>query len=267
MKKEHEKIAMLTAYDYPSAKIAQEAGVDIILVGDSLGMVVLGYDSTVSVTVEDMIHHGKATKRGAKDTFVAVDMPFGSFQGNHDRTLQTAVRMIQETGADALKVEGAGPVLEVIELLSRTGIPTVAHLGLLPQLANVEGGYRVQGKTVAAAEKLIADAKRCEEAGAFMLVLECIPHQLAEKISRILTIPVIGIGAGAGTDGQVLVFHDMIQYGNHHIPKFVEKFSNAGEVIQDGIEHYIAAVKKEAFPASQHQFSMKEEALTALYGD
>lgn len=267
MKRDNEKIAMLTAYDYPSAKIAQEAGVDIILVGDSLGMVVLGYESTVSVTVEDMIHHGKATKRGSGDTFVAVDMPFGSFQGSHDKTLTTAVQMIQETGADALKVEGAGPVLDVIELLTRTGIPTIGHLGLLPQLANVEGGYKVQGKTADAAQKLIEDAKRCEEAGAFMLVLECIPHQLAEEISRALAIPVIGIGAGASTDGQVLVFHDTVQYGNHHIPKFVEKFSNAGETIQQGIESYVEAVKKESFPAPEHQFTMKDEELTALYGN
>lgn len=266
MKKNEEKIVMLTAYDYPSAKLAEEAGVDIILVGDSLGMVVLGYESTVLVTVEDMIHHGKATKRGAKDTFVVVDMPFGSFQGTHDRTLQQAVRMIQETGADALKVEGAGEVIDVIELLTRTGIPTIAHLGLLPQLANVVGGYKVQGKTAAAAEKLIDDAKRCEAAGAFMLVLECIPHQLAEKVSEALTIPVIGIGAGAGTDGQVLVFHDTVQYGSHHIPKFVEKFANAGETITDGIQAYVSAVKKGAFPAPQHQFTMKEEELAALYG-
>lgn len=266
MKKEGEKIVMLTAYDYPSAKLAQEANVDIILVGDSLGMVVLGYESTVLVTVEDMIHHGKATKKGADKTFVVVDMPFGSYQGSHDRILQEAVRMFQETGANALKVEGAGEVIDVIELLTRTGIPVVAHLGLLPQLASVAGGYKVQAKTAAAAEQLIEDAILCQQAGAFMIVLECIPHQLAEKVSEALSIPVIGIGAGAETDGQVLVFHDTVQYGNHHIPKFVEKFADAGAVIQDGIQSYVAAVKKGLFPAEHHQFTMEEEELAALYG-
>ena len=266
MKKEGEKIAMLTAYDYPSAKIAEEAGVDVILVGDSLGMVILGYDSTVQVTVADMIHHGKAAKRGAENTFVTVDMPFGSFQGSHDRTLQEAIRIFQETGANALKVEGAGEVIDVIELLTRTGIPVVGHLGLLPQLAGVIGGYRVQGKTAEAAEQLIKDARACEAAGACMLVLECIPYQLAQEVSAAISIPTIGIGAGAGTDGQVLVFHDTVQYGNHHIPKFVEKYADSGTVIRQGLTTYVESVKNGSFPAERHRFTMKEEELTALYG-
>ncbi|QUW22132.1 3-methyl-2-oxobutanoate hydroxymethyltransferase [Sporosarcina sp. Marseille-Q4063] len=266
MKKENEKIAMLTAYDYPSGKLAEEAGVDIILVGDSLGMVVLGYDSTVSVTVDDMIHHGKATRRGAADTFIAVDMPFGSYQGSNDRILQEAIRIFQETGANALKLEGAGEVINVIDLLSNTGIPVVAHLGLLPQHAGVVGGYRVQAKTAEAAEQLIRDARACEEAGAFMLVLECIPYQLAKEVSDAISIPVIGIGAGAETDGQVLVFHDTVQYGSHHIPKFVEKFADSGTVIRDGLKDYVNAVKEGSFPAEHHRFTMKEEELSALYG-
>jgi 3-methyl-2-oxobutanoate hydroxymethyltransferase len=266
MKKENEKIAMLTAYDYPSGKLAEEAGVDIILVGDSLGMVVLGYDSTVSVTVDDMIHHGKATRRGAADTFIAVDMPFGSYQGSNDRILQEAIRIFQETGANALKLEGAGEVINVIDLLTNTGIPIVAHLGLLPQHAGVVGGYRVQAKTAEAAEQLIKDARACEEAGAFMLVLECIPYQLAKEVSAAITIPVIGIGAGAETDGQVLVFHDTVQYGNHHIPKFVEKFADSGTVIREGLKEYVDAVKDGSFPADHHRFTMKEEELSALYG-
>jgi len=266
MKKEGEKIAMLTAYDYPSAKIAEEAGIDIILVGDSLGMVVLGYDSTVQVTVEDMIHHGKAARRGAQNTFLTVDMPFGSFQGSHDRTLQEAIRIFQQTGANALKVEGAGEVIDVIELLTRTGIPVVGHLGLLPQLAGVIGGYRVQGKTAEAAEQLINDARACEAAGACMIVLECIPYQLAEQVSAAVSIPTIGIGAGAETDGQVLVFHDTVQYGSHHIPKFVEKYAESGKVILDGLTTYVDSVKDGSFPADHHRFTMKEEELTALYG-
>ena len=266
MKKEGEKIVMLTAYDYPSGKLAEEAGVDVILVGDSLGMVVLGYDSTVSVTADDMIHHGKAARRGAKDTFIAVDMPFGSYHGSYDRILQEAVRIFQETGANALKLEGAGDVINVTRLLTDTGIPVVAHLGLLPQHAGVVGGYKVQGKTAEAAEQLISDALASEKAGACMIVLECIPYQLGERVSAAVSIPVIGIGAGAETDGQVLVFHDTVQYGSHHIPKFVKKFADAGSVIQGGIEDYVASVKDGSFPAEQHRFTMKEEELTALYG-
>ncbi len=266
MKKEGEKIVMLTAYDHPSAKLAQEAGVDILLVGDSLGMVVLGYDSTVSVTVEDMIHHGKATKRGATDTFIVVDMPFGSYHGSDDSTLETAVRMFQQTGAHALKVEGAGKVLDKIRLLTATGIPVVAHLGLLPQSAAVVGGYKVQGKTAVAAQQLIDDARACEEAGAFMVVVECIPYQLGEQVSAAVSIPVIGIGAGVGTDGQVLVYHDTVKYGSHHVPKFVEEFADVGTVIRDGLTNYVAAVKDGSFPAERHRFTMKEEELTALYG-
>lgn len=266
MKKEGEKIVMLTAYDYPSAKLAEEAGVDMLLVGDSLGMVVLGYDSTVSVTVDDMIHHGKAVKRGAKDTFIVVDLPFGSYHGSLDRTLDEAVRTFQQTGANALKVEGSGQVIDVIRLLTDTGIPVVAHLGLLPQSAAVNGGYKVQGKTAEAAQQLIEDARACEEAGAVMIVVECIPYQLGKEVAEAVSVPVIGIGAGAETDGQVLVFHDTVKYGSHHIPKFVETFADAGAVIHEGLTKYTTAVKNGSFPAEQHRFTMKEKELTALYG-
>lgn len=266
MKAEGEKIAMLTAYDYPSAKLAEQAGVDVILVGDSLGMVVLGYDSTVKVTIEDMIHHGKATRRGAPDTFVVVDMPFGSFQGSHDRTLQNAMRIFQETGAEALKLEGADEVVEVTKLLTRTGIPIVSHLGLLPQVAGVLGGYKVQGKTADAAQKLIEDAKACEAAGACMVVLECIPYQLAKEVTAAVSIPVIGIGAGAETDGQVLVYHDTLKYGSHHLPKFVRSYAESGAAMKDGIAQYVTEVKSGAFPAEEHRFTMKEEELQQMYG-
>ena len=266
MKKENDKIIMLTAYDYPSAKLAADAGVEIILVGDSLGMVVLGYESTVLVTIEDIIHHGKATRRGAPDTFLVVDMPFGTYHGSVDMTLSNAMRLFQETNAQALKVEGADEVIDVIRLLSRTGIPVVAHLGLLPQSASVSGGYKVQGKTAQAANKLIEDAKACEAAGAIIVVLECIPYQLAKTISEVLTIPVIGIGAGAETDGQVLVFHDTVTYGSHHLPKFVKSFSHAGKEISDGLTHYVEEVKSGQFPAPEHRFTMKDDELKQLYG-
>lgn len=266
MKADGEKIAMLTAYDYPSAKLAEEAGVDMILVGDSLGMVVLGYDSTVKVTVDDMVHHGKAARRGAPDTFLVVDMPFGSFHGSLDRTHENAVRIFQETGAEALKLEGADEVLEVTRMLTHTGIPVVAHLGLLPQSAGVLGGYKVQGKTANAAKKLIEDAKACEAAGAFMLVLECIPHQLAREVTAAVSIPTIGIGAGSETDGQVLVYHDTLKYGSHHIPKFVRSYAETGASMKAGISDYVAEVKSGAFPAEEHRFTMKEDELQQLYG-
>lgn len=265
MKANGEKIVMLTAYDYPSAKYAEEAGVDTILVGDSLGMVVLGYDSTVPVTVDDMIHHGKAVRRGAKNTFIVLDMPFGSYHGDINETLKTAVRMLQETGADALKVEGAGETLQVIKKLTDAGIPVVAHLGLTPQSVGVLGGYKVQGKTAEQAGKLIEDAKKCEEAGACMVVLECIPYQLTEIVSSRLIIPTIGIGAGIA-DGQVLVYHDLLKYGTHHIPKFVQAFASVGEEVHAGIEGYVNAVKNGSFPDLDHSFTMKEEELSHIYG-
>lgn len=266
MKQQGNKIAMLTAYDYPSAKIAEAAGVDVLLVGDSLGMVVLGYDSTVKVTVEDMVHHGKAARRGAQDTFLVADMPFGSFHGSWDRTLENAMRIFQQTSAQALKLEGAGEVLEVTRKLVGAGIPIVAHLGLLPQSAAVLGGYKVQGKTASAAKQLIEDAKACEAAGACMLVLECIPHQLAAQVTKELRIPVIGIGAGSETDGQVLVYHDTVKYGSHHLPKFVQSYAEAGETMQKGLAQYVEEVKSGAFPKEQHRFTMKEEELEQLYG-
>jgi len=266
MKQQGNKIAMLTAYDYPSAKIAEAAGMDVLLVGDSLGMVVLGYDSTVKVTVEDMVHHGKAARRGAMDTFLVIDMPFGSFHGSWDHTLENAMRIFQQTSAQALKLEGAGEVLEVTRKLVGAGIPIVAHLGLLPQSAAVLGGYKVQGKTASAAKQLIEDAKACEAAGACMLVLECIPHQLAAQVTKELNIPVIGIGAGSETDGQVLVYHDTVKYGSHHLPKFVQSYAEAGETMQQGLAQYVEEVKSGAFPKEQHRFTMKEEELEQLYG-
>lgn len=266
MKAQGEKIVMITAYDYPAAKFSEEAGVDMILVGDSLGMVVLGYDSTMPVTVEDMIHHSKAVRRGAKNTFIVVDMPFGTYHGDINETLKTAVRMMQETGANALKVEGAGDVVKVIEKLTNAGIPVVAHLGLQPQLAGVLGGYKVQGKTAEQAMQLMKDVKEVQAAGACAVVLECIPHQVTEAISNELTIPTIGIGAGPKADGQVLVHHDLLRYGKHHIPKFVESFAFVGDEVERGIQGYTKAVKNGTFPTLAQSFTMKDEELSQIYG-
>jgi 3-methyl-2-oxobutanoate hydroxymethyltransferase len=266
MKESKEKIVMLTAYDYPSAKQAEEGGVDIILVGDSLGMVVLGYDSTIPVTLEDMIHHTKAVKRGAKDTFIVVDMPFLTYHLSIKDTLINAGRIIQQTGAHAVKIEGADDVLDSIAALTNAGIPVCAHLGLTPQSVGVLGGYKVQGKDREAARKLLEDAKKCEKAGAFALVLECIPKQLAQEIAKSITIPVIGIGAGLDVDGQVLVYHDILGYGVSRVPKFVKQYISLNPFINESIQAYVTDVKSEQFPEEQHTFSMKESELIGLYG-
>lgn len=266
MKMKNEKITMVTAYDYPSAKVAEQAGVDMILVGDSLGMVVLGYDSTIPVTVDDMIHHGKAARRGAPDTFLVVDMPFGVCHLSTDQALRYAIEMMQKTGAEAVKIEGAGTMIPLIERLTAAGIPVVAHLGLTPQSAAVLGGFKVQGKTSSEALKILEDAKKTEQAGAFILVVECIPHQLAKQLSEALTIPTIGIGAGKDVDGQVLVFHDLIGYGTHHIPKFVKQYATVFPTMQQALATYVDEVKTLTFPSEAHQFVMKEQETIALYG-
>ncbi|OIJ15821.1 3-methyl-2-oxobutanoate hydroxymethyltransferase [Anaerobacillus arseniciselenatis] len=266
MKKNKEKIAMMTAYDAPSAKLVEEAGVDVILVGDSLGMVVLGYDSTVSVTLDDMILHTRAVKRGAKDTFIITDMPFLTYHSSIEDTMSNARRIMQEAGAHAVKLEGNGAVIEKIEKLTQAGVPVVAHLGLTPQSVGVLGGYKVQGKDADTARKLVDDSKQVELAGASMLVLECVPKQLAKLISEELTIPVIGIGAGLDTDGQVLVFHDVVGYGSKHVPKFVKQYTNVSLNIKDAVTNYVNDVKRTEFPEVKHTFTMKDDELDRLYG-
>lgn len=266
MKENGEKIVMLTAYDYPSAKTAEQSKVDMILVGDSLGMVVLGYDSTIPVTMDDMVHHTKAVKRGAKDTFIVVDLPFMSYHLSIRDTLINGARLIQETGAHAVKIEGADEVVDSIKALTKAGIPVVAHLGLTPQSVGVLGGYKVQGKNAEAAKKLIEDAKKCEEAGAFALVLECVPKQLANEISKLIKVPTIGIGAGVHTDGQVLVYHDVLTYGVDRVPKFVKQYAQLNDSIQQGLESYVNEVKQGLFPNELQSFTMKEEELLSLYG-
>jgi 3-methyl-2-oxobutanoate hydroxymethyltransferase len=266
MKQTGSKIVMVTAYDYPSAKHAEQAEADMILVGDSLGMVVLGYESTIPVTMEDMVHHSKAVRRGAGNTFIVVDMPFMSYHLSIKDTLLNAARIMQETAANAVKVEGGDEVIDHIKALTQAGVPVMAHLGLTPQSVGVLGGYKVQGKSADAAKKLLEDAKKCEAAGAFAVVLECVPKQLAKQVSESLAIPTIGIGAGLDVDGQVLVYHDIITYGVDRVPKFVKQYTNVNEQIASGLNSYVAEVRLRAFPEDKHSFTMKEEELQALYG-
>ncbi|WP_078553303.1 3-methyl-2-oxobutanoate hydroxymethyltransferase [Bacillus alkalicellulosilyticus] len=266
MKENKEKIAMITAYDAPGARLVEKAGADMILVGDSLGMVVLGYDSTIPVTLDDMILHTKAVKRGAPDTFIVTDMPFLTYHSSLSETMNNARKLMQEAGAHAVKLEGNGGVIESIAQLTNAGVPVVAHLGLTPQSVGVVGGYKVQGKDAESARQLIADAIAVEEAGAIALVLECVPKQIGERISQQLTIPVIGIGAGVNTDGQVLVYHDVIGYGSQVGPKFVKQYVNVATQIEDAITQYVEEVKGSLFPEEKHTFTMKEEQLAHLYG-
>lgn len=263
MKEDENKITMLTAYDYPSAKQAEAAKVDLILVGDSLGMTVLGYSSTTQVTLQDMSHHAQAVRRGAPDTFMIVDMPFMSYHASIEKSITNAINLFQETDAQALKVEGASKeILEVVRRLTDGGIPVVGHLGLTPQTVNVLGGYRVQANDEETSNKLLEDAKQLQTAGAAMLVLECIPKELAALVQQVLTIPVIGIGAGADCDGQVLVYHDILQYGVDRLPKFVKHYADFNTIGTEAIDNYVTEVKNETFPAEEHTYKIKNE--TAL---
>lgn len=255
MKKEQDKITMLTAYDYPSAKMAEEANVDMILVGDSLGMVVLGYSSTVEVTMADMIHHAKAVKRGAQDTFIVVDMPFMSYHVSLEESIANARDIFQQTNAQAVKIEGCSKeLLELTRRLTDGGIPVVAHLGLTPQTVNVLGGYKVQGRDKETGEKLLHDAKQLAAYGAIALVLECVPKELAKIVTEAIDIPTIGIGAGIDCDGQVLVYHDILQYGSHRLPKFVKTYMDFNTLGTQSITSYVHDVKQLAFPTNEHSF-------------
>lgn len=260
MKETNEKITMITAYDYPSAKIAEAADVDMILVGDSLGNVVLGYSSTIQVTVDDMIHHAQAVKRGAKDTFIAVDMPFMSYHVSIEESMRNAKKIFQQTDAQALKIEGSSKeVLQITKQLTQAGIPVVAHLGLLPQSVNVLGGYRVQGNDPEEAKKLLDDAKKLADHGAIALVLECIPKELAKLITDSIDIPTIGIGAGIDCDGQVLVYHDILTYGVGRLPKFVKTYTDFNELGKQAIQTYVEDVKNNQFPLDDHSYFMKDK--------
>lgn len=259
------KISMLTAYDYSMAKIIDEAGVDSILVGDSLGNVMLGYDTTLAVTVDDMIHHAKAVVRGAKEAMVIVDLPFMSYQTNAYDALVNAGRIMKESGASGVKIEGGIEIYEQVKSIVDAGIPVCGHLGLTPQSVNAFGGYKVQANTKEKAAKLISDAKALQDAGVFAVVLECVPGEIAKLVTEALVIPTIGIGAGHNCDGQVLVSHDMFGMFNDYTPKFVKKYANGYEILSDAVKSYITEINDGSFPLEEHEFKMKKETIDKLY--
>jgi len=264
-KKDGEKISMLTAYDYSMSKLIDEAGVDSILVGDSMGMVVLGYENTLQVTVDDIIHHTKAVARGAKRALVIADMPFLSYHVSVEDSVRNAGRLIQEGNAHAVKLEGGLEVIDKVEAIVKAQIPVIGHLGLTPQSVNIMGGFKVQGKDEAQAKKIIEDAKLLEKAGAFAIVLECVPEKLAKIVTESINIPTIGIGAGKYCDGQVLVTQDMLGMFSDFVPKFVKKYSDVGTSIKDGVKEYINEMQKGIFPEEKHTFTIDEDTLKKLY--
>ena len=250
---------MLTAYDYPTAQMVDKAGIDTILVGDSLGMVVLGYTSTVPVTMEEMIHHTKAVTRGTTYAFVLGDMPFMSYQAGIEKAIENAGRFIKEGECDAVKLEGGSEVAPVVKAIVTAGVPVCAHIGLTPQTATQLSGFKVQGKDAESARNMINAAKDLEKAGAFMVVMECIPEMLASRITKALTIPTIGIGAGKDCDGQVLVYHDMVGLFERFTPKFVKQYIKLGPMIIDALKEYKNEVEEGVFPGEEHTFKMSKE--------
>lgn len=260
-----EKLTMLTAYDYTTAKLIDEAGINAILVGDSLGMVMLGYEDTLAVTMEDMIHHSAAAARGVKNTLLITDMPFMSYQTSVYDAVVNAGRLVKEGHAHAVKLEGGKEVCEQIRAIVKASIPVCGHIGLTPQSVNAFGGFKVQGKGEAAAQRLLDEARAVEEAGAFAIVLECVPQALAAKITDSISIPTIGIGAGAGCDGQVLVYQDMLAMYQDMAPKFVKQFAQVGEQMKAAFAAYKKEVSDGTFPGPEHGFKMDEEILGRLY--
>lgn len=258
-------ISMLTAYDYHTACTIDEAGIDTILVGDSLGNVMLGYENTLAVTVDDMIHHGKAVCRGAKNAFVVVDMPFMSYQTSVYDAVANAGRIMKETGCQAVKLEGGAEYADRIKAIVQAGIPVCGHIGLTPQSVNTLGGYKVQGKSLEAAQRLLDDAKAVAEAGAFAITLECVPSALASRITNEVDALTIGIGGGNGCDGQVLVYQDMLGYTDGFTPKFVKKYANLHEVMLNAFRQYKSEVEQRTFPAEQQTFKMSDEIIEKLY--
>ncbi len=266
-KQRGEPITMLTAYDYPTALAQDQAGVDSILVGDSLAMVVLGYQNTLSVTMEDMLHHAKAVARGAKYALLIGDMPFMSYQVSTEEAVRNAGRFLQEAGMEAVKLEGGRERVDAIRAIVGAGIPVMGHLGLTPQSVNQLGGFRAQGKTASAARRLVDDAHLLEDAGCFSLVLESVPARLAQLISQKLSIPTIGIGAGIGCDGQVLVSHDLLGLFDRFTPKFVKKYADLHAEMQRAFAGYIADVQNRQFPAEEHSVEMDEAQWQELMKD
>jgi len=254
-KDEGRRFAVLTAYDYLSAKILDEAGLPVLLVGDSLGMVMLGYPTTLPVTLDDMLHHAKAVARGSRQALLVGDMPFMSYHASTEQAIISAGRFLQEAGMHTVKLEGGGPVIEITRRLTELGIPVMGHLGLTPQSVHAMGGFKVQGKTDAQAARILADARALEQAGAFSLVLEGVPSKLAVDVTKALRIPTIGIGAGPGTDGQVLVLHDMLGLTTGKAPKFVKRYANLAEEITRAAKSYAEDVRNGTFPGPEHEYS------------
>jgi len=266
-KERGEIITMLTAYDYPTALAEDQAGVDSILVGDSLGMVVLGYENTLPVTMEDMLHHARAVARGAQYALLIGDMPFMSYQASTESAVRNAGRFLQEAGMEAVKLEGGRERLDAVRAISGAGIPVMGHLGLTPQSVNQLGGFRPQGRKAAAAKRLVEDAILLEEAGCFSIVLESVPARLAEFVSRRLSIPTVGIGAGVGCDGQVLVTHDLLGLFDRFTPRFVKKYADFHGEMQRAFGEYLVDVKNREFPAEEHSVDMEEEEWQQLMGE
>lgn len=265
IKKQHnEKITMLTAYDYSTAKLMDSCGIDAILVGDSLGMVMLGYENTIPVTMEDMIHHSKAVARGCENAMVVADLPFMSYQVSVEEAVRNAGRLMQEAAVQVVKLEGGKEVCPQIKAITTASIPVMGHLGLTPQSVHIMGGYKVQGKEKEAAAKLIEDALLVEQAGACAVVLECVPEKLAALITKLLTIPTIGIGAGAQCDGQVLVYQDMLSIYSGIKPKFVKQFADVGSLMKEAFQSYIEETNNGSFPAKEHTYKMEESIIEEL---
>jgi 3-methyl-2-oxobutanoate hydroxymethyltransferase len=266
MKERGDRIVMVTAYDAPSGRLADAAGVDVILVGDSAAMVVLGLDSTVPATMDEMVMLTRAVTRGARRPLVVADLPFGSYQTSDEDALRSSIRFLKEAGADAVKLEGAGPMLSRVRALVGAGIPVMGHLGLTPQSATMLGGFKAQGRTAAKAQQLFEDALALEAAGCFSIVLEAVPTVVAERITAALSVPTIGIGAGAVCDGQVLVWHDLLGLYEGHAPRFVKQYAELAPAITAALAHYAEDVRSGAFPAEQHTYAMPAEEL-ALFED
>jgi 3-methyl-2-oxobutanoate hydroxymethyltransferase len=260
MKQAGERITMLTAYDASFARLLDRAGTDVLLVGDSLGMVVQGHDTTLPVTMDQMVYHCAAVKRGVQRAHLVVDMPFGSYQGTVDEAVKNAVRLVAEGGAESVKLEGGAEYSEVVQRIARAGVPVMGHIGLTPQSVHKLGGYVVQGRTEEKAQKLFADAQALEEAGCYAMILEAMPSELSAEISRAVGIPVIGIGAGAGCDGQVLVIYDLLGMNPDFSPKFVKKYLDLGVLIRDAVARYNDDVKHGTFPGPEHSFAAEKEA-------
>jgi 3-methyl-2-oxobutanoate hydroxymethyltransferase len=261
MKRRRERIVMVTAYDYPSGRLADAAGVDIVLVGDSAAMTVLGHESTTPATMEEMLMLTRAAARGAKRPLVVADMPFGSFQVSDEEAVRNAVRFVKEAGADAVKLEGAGPSVSRVLALVGAGIPVMGHVGLTPQSATMLGGFRAQGRTAAKAAALLEDARTLEQAGCFAVVLEAVPAPVAVRITEELSVPTLGIGSGRDCDGQVLVYHDLLGLYPGKSPRFVKRYAELAPVIEEALERFAAEVRSGAFPGEEHTYSIPEDEL------